>query len=273
MTDGNQNGDEEYHLKVRNGDVAESVLLPGDPDRVPKITDFWEVADEIARNREYNTVTGSYKGSPISVTSTGIGSPGAAIAIEELARVGARTFIRVGSCGAIEPNISIGDLVITTGAVRLESTSDDYVPDGYPAVADYEVVAALIAAAEKLDYPYHVGLTASTHTFHVGQGRPGFGGFQPPDSEEFIDRLRKVNVRNIEMEASAILTLANIYGLRAGAICSVYANRITDEFRSEGELRAGETASLAVKILLKMDEIKSEAGTEYWHAGLGVDLE
>jgi len=169
------------------------------------------------------------------VTSTGIGSPSAAIAVEELARVGVDTFIRVGSCGAIQPGMDVGDLVITTGAVRQEGTSDEYVREDYPAAADDgEVVSALVAAAERLGYDYHTGVTMSADSFYAGQGRPGFEGFEAAGSDELVAELQDANVKNIEMEASAILTIANVYGLRAGAICSVYANRVTGEFRTEG---------------------------------------
>ncbi|GAB3416024.1 nucleoside phosphorylase [Haloparvum alkalitolerans] len=273
MTDDSEDPNDEvqYHLEVSADDVADAVLLPGNPERVDKITALWDDHEERARHREYRTATGTYDGAPISVTSTGIGSPSAAIAIEELARVGVETFIRVGSCGAIQPEMDVGDLVITRGAVRQEGTSDEYVREDYPAVADEEVVAALVAAAERLGYDYHVGLTMSADSFYAGQGRPGFEGFEAAGSDELVAELRNANVKNIEMEASAILTIANVYGLRAGAVCSVYANRITGEFRTEGESRAAETASLAVKLLARMDEVKAEAGADRWHAGLSLE--
>lgn len=265
------NADVQYHIEVGDGDVADAVLLPGNPERVEKITQFWDSADEKAYHREYRTVTGTYDGTPISVTSTGIGSPSAAIAVEELARIGADTFIRVGSCGAIQPDMNVGDLVITTGGVRQEGTSDEYVREEYPAVADYEIVAALVAAAERLGYDYHTGITMSADSFYAGQGRPGFEGFHAEGGDELVEHLKNANVKNIEMEASAIMTIANVYGLRAGAVCSVYANRETGEFRTEGEHRASETASLAVKLLARMDELKAEAGVDRWHPGLSLD--
>ncbi|WP_311171953.1 nucleoside phosphorylase [Halobellus ordinarius] len=272
MSDSEDPGDEvQYHIDVGPDDVADSVLLPGNPERVDKITALWDDAEERASHREYRTATGTYEGTPISTTSTGIGSPSAAIAVEELARVGAETFIRVGSCGAIQPEMDVGDLVITTGAVRQEGTSAEYVREDYPAVADREVVSALVAAAERLEYDYHVGLTMSADSFYAGQGRPGFEEFRAAGSESLVEDLRAANVKNIEMEAAALLTLANIYGLRAGAVCSVYANRITGEFRTEGESRAAETASLAVHLLAKMAEKKQAAGVDHWHPGLSID--
>jgi uridine phosphorylase len=263
-------GDEQYHLAVGPDDVADSVLLPGDPERVPVITDQWADHTPVAQHREYRTATGTYEGTPISVTSTGIGAPSAAIAVEELARVDAETLIRVGSCGAIQADIDVGDLVIARGAVRQEGTSDEYVREDYPAVADHAVVAALVAAAEDLGYDYHVGLVASTDSFYAGQSRPGFGGFEPSGSAERIAALQAANVDAFEMEASAILTLATLYGLRAGAVCAVYANRVTGEFRTEGEARAAETASLAVANLAAMDDRVAEADADAWHAGLGL---
>jgi uridine phosphorylase len=265
------NAEEQYHVELSAGDVSDAVLLPGNPERVDKVVSLWDDHEAVAHHREYRTATGHYEGAEISVTSTGIGAPSAAIALEELARVDVETFIRVGSCGAIQPEMDVGDLVITTGAVRQEGTSDAYVREDYPAVADHEVVAALVAAAERLGYDYHTGLTMSADSFYAGQGRPGFEGYVAPDSQALVEELQNANVKNIEMEASAILTLANVYGLRAGAVCSVYANRVTDEFRTEGELRAAETASLAVKLLGKMDEIKADAGVDHWHPGLSLD--
>ncbi|WEL25838.1 nucleoside phosphorylase [Haloferax volcanii] len=267
----NPNDEVQYHLEVGPADLADAVLLPGNPERVDKVTALWDDHEEKASHREYRTATGSYDGTPISVTSTGIGSPSAAIAVEELARVGADTFIRVGSCGAIQPEMGVGDLVITSGAVRQEGTSKEYVREDYPAVADHEVVSALVAAAERLGYDYHVGLTMSADSFYAGQGRPGFEGFRAAGSDSLVEELREANVKNIEMEAAALLTIANVYGLRAGAVCSVYANRVTGEFRTEGESRAAETASLAVHLLAKMDEVKREAGVDRWHAGLSLD--
>jgi uridine phosphorylase len=260
----------QYHLEVGPDDVADAVLLPGDPERVDTITALWDDHESVAHHREYRTATGHYDDVPISVTSTGIGSPSAAIAVEELARVGVDTFVRVGSCGAIQPAMDVGDLVITTGAVRQEGTSEEYVRADYPATADGEVVSALVAAAERLGYDYHTGVTMSADSFYAGQGRPGFDGFEAAGSDELVATLQDANVKNIEMEASAILTIASVYGLRAGAVCSVYANRTTGEFRTEGESRAAETASLAVTLLARMDEVKREAGADRWHAGLSL---
>lgn len=272
MTDesGAPGGGEQYHLELREGDIDGPVLLPGDPDRVDIITDAWDRAEELADHREYRTAVGEYDGEAIAVTSTGIGSPSAAIAVEELARIGVESFLRVGSCGAIQEDVDVGDLVITTGAVRQEGTSDEYVRREYPATAHDEVVTALVTAAERLGYEYHLGVTCSTDSFYAGQARPGFDGFQTAAARERLEELRSAGVLNFEMEASSILTLAGLYGLRAGAICTVYANRVTGEFRTEGQREAAETASLAAALLARMDRIKTAAGVDRWHAGLSL---
>jgi uridine phosphorylase len=265
------NDGQQYHLEVGPGDVAPSVLLPGDPERVETIVESWADHGIRGDHREYRTATGTHEGTPISVTSTGIGSPSAAIAVEELARVGAETLLRVGSCGSIVPEASVGDLVITTAAVRQEGTSKEYVREDYPASADHRVVSALVAAAEELGYDYHLGVTCSTDSFYAGQSRPGFDGFEARDSEANIDELREAGVVNFEMEAASILTLASIYGLRAGAVCTVYANRETGEFRTEGEAKAAKCASLAVTYLERMDDAVEKSDSAHWHAGLSIE--
>ncbi len=220
----------QYHIDVAPGEIAPIVLLPGDPDRADYISRKWDKRQLVASHREYRTYTGIYKSTPISVTSTGIGSPSTAIAIEELLRVGARAMIRVGTCGAIQRDIRPGDLVIATGAVRLEGTSKQYAPMEYPAVADYRVVEALVEAAKILGYRYHTGIVASTDSFYLGQGRPGFKGFMTEEAASIIPRLQLLGVKAFEMEASLLFTLSGIYGFPAGCICAAVANRITDEF-------------------------------------------
>jgi uridine phosphorylase len=266
----NPNDERQYHLELGEGDIESPVLLPGDPERVDVIAELWDDVEELAHHREYRTCSGMYSDEPIAVTSTGIGAPSAAIAVEELARIGVDSFLRVGSCGAIQPEIDVGDLIITTGAVRQEGTSDEYVRGDYPAVAHDEVVTALVTAAERLGYEYHVGTTCSTDSFYAGQSRPGFDGFHAAGADELIEELRSAGVLNFEMEASAILTLAGVYGLRAGAVCTVYANRVTGEFRTDGQRKAAETASLASALLTEMDRIKENAGVDRWHADLSI---
>lgn len=261
----------QYHIELAPGDITGPVLLPGDPERVPVVAEQWDEAESVAQHREYRTMRGRRDGTPLACTSTGIGSPSAAIAAEELASVGAETLIRVGSCGAIQPEAGIGDVVITTAAVRQEGTSDEYVRPDYPASADDEVVTALVTACERLGHDYHLGVTCSTDSFYAGQARDGHGGFRAAGAEARMDELREAGVLNYEMEAAALLTLASIYGLRAGAVCTVFANRAAGEFRTEGEGKAAEVASEAAVVLDGMDRVKREAGVDHWHAGLSLD--
>jgi len=240
--------------------VSGYVLLPGDPGRVPLIAELWDEGREIAYHREFRVWTGSVRGRPITACSTGIGASSAAIAVEELARAGAHTFIRVGSTGAIQPEIELGDLIISVAAVRLEGVSDEYAPPGYPAFADYEVLLALIEAAESLNVRYHVGVTATTDSFHLGQGRRGYRGYTWSYSERLIEDLRRMRVLSLEMETSAIFTLASIYGLRAGSICAVFANRVRGEFGVAGEREAARVAVEAIKIIQEWDELRRGLG-------------
>ena len=260
--------DVQYHIQCRPGDVARYVLLPGDPERVDVISSFWDERREIAYHREFKTHTGKYRGVAISATSTGIGSPSAVIALEELARIGADTFIRVGSTGAIQPEIDIGDLIISSSAVRLEGTSKEYVRTEYPASAHYEVLLSLIEAAEALGARYHVGITASTDSFYVGQGRPGYGGYEQSFSRELLHDLRRARVLNFEMEASAIFTVANLYGLRAGSVAVVFANRLTDEFEVVPQDSVAKVANEAVRILAEWDEAKERRRKKYFYPSL-----
>ncbi len=254
----------QYHIETEKGDVAKAVILPGDPQRVEKISSRWDSFRQVASHRQYVTHTGIFKGVPISACSTGIGGPGAAIAMEELANVGARDFIRVGSCATLKEDIQIGDLIISTGAVRLDGTSKQYVRPEYPAVASYEVVMALVEAADSLDLDYHLGITASTDSFYLGQSRPGFNNYVQSWSTTLIDNLQKANVANFEMEAATLFTVAGIYGFRAGTVCAVYANRVKDEFAVKGEDAVINCGNEAVRILAEMDEEKKSNSKKYW---------
>ena len=253
-------GEAFYHVRVKQGDVARYVLLPGDPERVPLIAELWDEGWELSSHREFKVWSGRVNGRLISACSTGVGASSASIAVEELARAGSDTFIRVGSSGAIQPEINLGDLVISAAAVRLEGASRDYALPEYPACASYEVLLALIEAAESLNVRYHVGVTATTDSFYLGQGRRGCRGYEWSRSKRLIKDLKAMRVLNIEMETAAIYTLASLYGLRAGAVCAVFANRIRDEFEVVGEREAARVAVEAVKILQEWDELKAKQG-------------
>ncbi|MEB2835706.1 MAG: uridine phosphorylase [Desulfurococcales archaeon] len=258
-----------YHLGLAPGDVARYVLLPGDPGRASLIASLWDEAELKASKREFTTYTGRYRGVPISVTSTGIGAPSAAIAVEELLRVGADTFIRVGTMGALRASLRPGTLVIAPAAVRMEGASGQYAPPGYPAYASPTVFMALVEAAESLGVNYEVGVVASTDSFYLGQGRPGYGGYMTPWAASVIPALREAGVVGFEMEASAIFTLSAIYGARAGCVCAVVANRATDEFAPEAGVReASRVASEAVAVLSEWDEATGRAGARCFHPGV-----
>lgn len=263
-------GGKQYHIDCKEGDIARYVLTPGDPARVNKIASLWDSSHEVAHHREYHSMTGKYKGVDLSCISAGIGAPSLTIAVDELCRIGVDTFIRVGSCGGIQKDQKLGDLVISTGAVRFDGASKDLVTPEYPAVANYEIVMALIQAAEELKAPYHVGITASFDTFYTGQGRPALGGYLPSNKENVLKDMAAANVQNFEMEVASLLTFANIFEKRAGAVCVIIANRVTDEFQltDEMEKRVGAVASLAVTILAHWDAKKKKAGKPYLYPAM-----
>jgi uridine phosphorylase len=250
----------QYHIACRPGDLERYVLLPGDPARVLKIMALWDRGREIAFHREYRSATGTYKGTGISACSTGIGSPSTAIAVEEMANIGCDTFIRVGSCGAIQEGIECGDLIIDAAAVRMEGTTEQYVRAEYPAYASYEVVLALIEACESLNLRYHLGITASTDSFYLGQGRRGYRNYSTSASERLVEDLRRARVTNFEMEASALFVLSSIYSMRAGCVCTVFADRLGNTFKTEGEETAAKAACEAVRILKEWDDLKKSKG-------------
>jgi uridine phosphorylase len=216
----------QYHLKLAPGDVSPYVLLPGDPGRVPLVASMWDEAREVASNREYVTFTGTYRGVPISCTSTGIGCPSTAIAMEELARVGATTFVRIGTCGTLQDHVRNGDIAIFDSAARHDGTSRLYAPLEFPAVASHDVVEASIAAGEALGLRCHVGTTRTSDTFYALHGRPGssFNDYWQSSWGEHFEDLRRMNVLAAEMEASVIFVLARIWGLRAGGVAVVLDN-------------------------------------------------
>jgi uridine phosphorylase len=216
----------QYHIQCREGDVAPYVLLPGDPGRVPVVAAHWDELHQVAQNREYVTYTGSYKGVPITCTSTGIGAPSTAIALEELARVGARVFIRIGTCGTFQDHVRNGDLAIFDAAMRYDGASRLYAPLEFPAVASLDVTQALIASAQAAGARYHVGITRSADTFYACHAQPGssFNGFWQSGWAEHFRDLQRLGVLGAEMESSVIFVLARVWGLRAGAVAVVLDN-------------------------------------------------
>lgn len=257
-----------YHLRIGPDDIAPIVLLPGDPDRVALISAGWDTFREVGRNREFVTHTGKLQGEPISAVSTGIGNPAMATVVESLARLGVKTLLRVGTTGCIQPGIELGDLIIASGAVRLDGASQAYVRPEYPAVAHAEVVMALVEACEKLGYRYHIGITASTDSWYLGQGRLGWNDYASSFSQNLLPDLQAAGVLNFEMESSALLTISGLYKLRAGAIFAVVANRLDDSFEVSGVNEAVAAANRAATLLAEMGREKAASGVDFWHPGL-----
>jgi uridine phosphorylase len=265
-------GERQYHIGLGPGELAEYILLPGDPDRTGRIATRFESVEMEHRHREFASVTGRYRGQRLSVVSTGIGTDNVEIAVAEILAITNRpTFIRVGSCGGLQPEMGLGDLVVSTGAVRLESTTSYFVHDGYPAVADYEAVVALIEAGHRLGHRVHVGLTATAPGFYGAQGRPiPHLPIRYPDLAEEMARQR---VMNFEMEASALLVLAGLARCRAGVVCAVFAQRSTGDFvvgetKDAAEAACVETGLESLLILAEMDRRKEQAATERWRPSL-----
>ena len=213
----------QYHLQIRPGDVGRYVILPGDPKRCEKIAKHFDNARLIADSREYVTYTGTLEGVPVSVTSTGIGGPSAAIAIEELSKVGADTFIRVGTCGGMQTDVCGGDIVIANGAIRMEGTSREYAPIEYPAVPDVTVLNALITAAKKQNITYHAGVVQCKDSF--------FGQHEPevmPVSYELQNKWEawlRMGCLASEMESAALFIAGSFLRVRVGSCFLVVANQ------------------------------------------------
>ena len=222
------------HIMCGVGDVARYVLMPGDPSRVKRIADKFDRAEKKAEYRGYVTYTGETGGIGITSTSSGIGCPSTAIVMEELMKIGADTFIRVGTCGALVPQLDSGDIVVATGSVRWEGTSKTYIATEYPAVASYQVVNALLQAADELNIKVHPGIIISSDAYYGG-------------NDEVLREFGEANVLAIEMEASLMFTLANIRGVRAGVICTVDGNIFKGT--GKGEFESGEEkGELAEKV-------------------------
>ena len=232
----------QYHIQVANGEVGRYVILPGDPKRCKKIAQYFEDPVMIADNREFITYTGTLDGVKVSVTSTGIGGPSAAIAMEELARCGADTFVRIGTCGGIQPEVKSGDIVVATGAVRMEGTSKEYAPIEYPAVADLMVVNALVSAAKEKDCEF----------------------YEPemmPAGYELINKWeawKKLGCLASEMETAALYIVATKLHVRVGACFLVMANQEREKLGLENPVvhdtdMAVQVAVEAIRKLIKED--------------------
>ncbi|WP_380679704.1 nucleoside phosphorylase [Salinigranum sp. GCM10025319] len=201
------------HLLVEEGDVADLALVPGDPGRVERIAGHCDDVTHVSTNREYAVVNATYEGRPLTICSTGIGCPSAAIAVEELSRVGVETFVRVGTTGALQSGIEIGDMIVATGAAKFEGTSKRYESVKFPAVPDFDVLRRLVDSAESRGEDVHVGPIVSDDAYYSEEG-------------SFVDDCEAAGILSVEMEAATLFTLARRKGLRAGAICTVDGNLV-----------------------------------------------
>lgn len=258
----NYSGEEglQYHLQIRPGDVGRYVIMPGDPKRCKKIAKHFDDAKLIADSREYVTYTGYLDGEKVSVTSTGIGGPSASIAMEELVKCGADTFIRVGTCGGMEINVKGGDIVVATGAIRMEGTSKEYAPIEYPAVADLDVTNALVEAAKNCGYSYHAGVVECKDAFY-GQHEPE----TKPVSYELLNKWEawlRMGCKASEMESAALFIVAGHLRVRAGSDFLVVGNQEREKAGLENPIvhdteAAITTAVEAIRILIKKDREKA----------------
>lgn len=266
--------DRQYHIDLGPGEVAEYILLPGDPDRIARIAARFDEVEFERRNREFASATGSYGGRRMTAVSTGIGTDNVEIVVAEILAITRRpTFIRVGSCGVLRDDIGLGELVISTGAVRLESTTNYFVHEGFPAVADYAAVAALVEAAHRLGYRYHLGITATAPGFYGAQGRPI--PQLPIRFPDLADEMTRQGVTNFEMEASALLVLATLAKCRAGVVCTAYAQRVSGAFvqgeqKERAEAACIDTGLEALRLLAEMEDAVHAAGALHWRPSLWV---
>lgn len=257
QADAPRSGGRQYHIALERGELAEYILLVGDPGRVPLVAQRWDSVTLERSNREITTATGEYRGMRISCMSTGMGTDNIEIVLAEVMEITDRpTFIRVGSSGALQPEIALGDLIVSTGAVRLENTTDFYVHPGFPAVAHRDVVWALEAACRDGSHPYHVGLTATASGFFAPQGRAM--RTLPVRYPELADELRRQRVANLEMESSALFVLAHLAGLRSGTVCAAYAQRMDGTFlegaaKEAAEARCIDAGLAGIHLLWQVD--------------------
>lgn len=246
----------------RPGDIAEHVFVCGDPARVDRICESWDTTREVTRVREYTIVTGEKDGVALTAASHGIGAPGTAVLLEELIKLGARTILRVGNSGGLHPDLEVGDLAITTGCVRDDGTSKTYVVPEYPAVASWDMVAALVAEAEVTDARIRTGITWSLDAFYARNAVAGpedslismsVDGYWPSHLATRIRDMQQARILNCEMEAGVLLTLAGLFGIRAGAIC-VISDKAPWPGPSEIDLNKnmGQCVDIAVAAMLRI---------------------
>ncbi|MDD3206295.1 MAG: uridine phosphorylase [Lachnospiraceae bacterium] len=251
----------QYHLQIRKGDVGRYVILPGDPKRCEKIAGHFENPVLVSDSREFVTYTGYLEGEKVSVTSTGIGGPSASIALEELVNCGADTFIRVGTCGGMDLEVKGSDIVIATGAIRMEGTSKEYAPIEFPAVADLEVTNALVQAAKKLGYSYHAGVVECKDAFY-GQHDPA----TKPVSYELLNKWEawlRLGCKASEMESAALFVIASHLRVRCGSDFLVVGNQERQKAGLENPIVHDTESAIkvgveAIRLLIKQDKENSK---------------
>ena len=249
----------QMHIQIKKGDIGRYVILPGDPARCEKIARYFDEPQQLAQNREYTLWTGSLDGVPVAVCSTGIGGPSAAIAMEELVECGADTFIRVGTCGGINLKVQSGDIVVATGAIRFEHTSQEYAPLEYPAVANLDVTNALRQASLAMGKQTHVGVVQCKDAFY-GQHSPA----KMPVSYELLQKWeawKRLGVLASEMESAALFVVADALGCRCGSCFHVIWNQEReaaglDQNMSEDTSAAVRVGVEAMKLLIAQDLAK-----------------
>ncbi len=242
---------EVFHLGLTKAMLkgATLAIVPGDPARSQRIAELMQNPQPLASHREFNSWLGELDGKPVVVCSTGIGGPSTSIAVEELAQLGVRTFLRVGTTGAIQPHINVGDVLITTGAVRLDGASYHFAPAAYPAVAHFDCTTALVAGAKAKGATAHVGITASSDTFYPGQERyDTYSGRVNKEWEGSMKQWQALHVMNYEMESATLLTMCAALGLRAGMIAGVIVNRTQQEIPNAQTMKKTESDSVAIAI-------------------------
>lgn len=259
----------QYHLRLSVGQIPSTILMPGDPGRVGRMLKTWNDGVELVHNRDYRSARGTYNGVEIGAISSGVGGPSLEIATQEFAVVGGETIIRVGTCGALNADIELGDLIIPIAAVRKDGTTERYLPPEHPAFADPEVYMALVEACERLGLRYHLGVVASVSSFYLAQERPVHGGFWQSAADGQVEDLRKAGVLCFEMECSALFLLARLFGMRSGAVLGAVANRATNAFGDNGaEDRTIAAANEAVAILDEWRRVKAAAGKTNFYPSL-----
>jgi uridine phosphorylase len=240
-----------FHLGIDEADLkgAKLAIVPGDPGRVERIAALLDDAVFLASHREFTLWRATIDGTPVVICSTGIGGPSTSIAVEELAQLGVDTFLRVGTTGAIQSHIAPGDLIVTTGSVRLDGASRHFAPLAFPAVADFDCTQALVTGARAQSCPVHIGVTASTDTFYPGQERyDTASGRVLAELRGSMDEWRSMGVLNYEMESATLLTMCASSGLRAGCVAGVLVNRTQQETPDPSIMALAEERAVAAVI-------------------------